>query len=72
MILEGLDIDVLQMYSAALPAIVGLPARPWNGHVLTTDERAMALAAARSELRQTGAQGLAAQAAHEVLSEHVL
>ena len=64
-------VDALAAYSASLPAICGLHARPWNGRALTRDERRGALCAYNREWRRTRSLGLAAQAAHEYLSDFV-
>lgn len=64
-----MNVDVLRTFSAALPAIFGAPARPWNGRVLTDQECRAARKAFRTEYRRTGSLWFAAQAAHEWLSE---
>lgn len=32
------DVELCRIWSASLPAIFGVPARPWNGRVLTKPE----------------------------------
>lgn len=62
--------EALRMFSASLPAVLGLPARPWNGRDLTAAE----VAGARRAMLRAFALGegayFSAQAAHEWLSEH--
>jgi len=73
--------DAFAVFSASLPlrvesldgAIVIQPTRdvrPWNGRALTWREIIGAETAAVDEYIVTGSLGLAAQAAHEWLSEH--
>ena len=62
------DPDVFRTFSASLPAVLDLRARPWNGRALTDEERAGALREAAKELTRGGTQWYAAQAAHEWLS----
>lgn len=35
-------VEELRIWSGALPAILGVPARPWNGRELTEAEKSMA------------------------------
>lgn len=62
-------IETLRIFSASLPAIAGLPARPWNGRDLTDAESSGACTAAEREYARSGCRIFAAQAAHEYLSE---
>jgi hypothetical protein len=62
-------VDVVHTFSASLPAIFGLPARPWNGRSLTDQECQAARVAFSAELHMSGSLWFAAQAAHEALSE---
>lgn len=56
-------VEELRIWSGALPAILGAPARPWNGRQLTAGERAGAAHIYQNE---------GAQAALEWLSEVAL
>jgi hypothetical protein len=70
--------DPFLTFSASLPLrqdgdwkiAVELRVRPWNGRVLTEEEVQGAWWAADEEFWDTGSFGMAAQAAHEWLSEH--
>ena len=62
-------VEIARTFSASLPAIFGIVARPWNGRALTAEECRAARDAFRAELRRSGVPWFAAQAAHEVLSE---
>ena len=55
------QVEELRVWSGSLPAIIGAPARPWNGRALMADERALAAYAYYCE---------GVQAAFEWLSEH--
>lgn len=55
------EIEILRMWSGALPAIVSAPARPWNGRWLTPEEKRTACMIYHQE---------DAQAALEWLSEN--
>lgn len=60
--------DAVLTMSASLPAIFGLPARPWNGRDLTIRERTDACGVYAREYAKTGSAYAAAQAAFEYLS----
>jgi hypothetical protein len=55
------DVEELRVWSGALPAIVGAPARPWNGRQLTAEEK---------ERARWIYVTMGAQAAYEWLSEN--
>jgi hypothetical protein len=55
------QVEELRVWSGALPAILGVPARPWNGRELTKAERDKARDVYLTE---------GAQAAYEWLSEN--
>ena len=66
----GLDVasEIFRTFSASLPAVLNLPARPWNGRLLSAAERRGAFVAAEREFSASRSYWFAAQAAHEWLS----